>query len=81
MKKAEKAKTVVVEILVYDTHGVDDGLVKEFSSLKEALDYVFEDLENSESVELMKSSLGEYVFIPKDYGRHIEYRISAGDEG
>jgi len=67
-------RKVVVEILVYDTHGADDGVIKEFGSLKEALDYVFEELEDCQ-VELMKTSTGEYVFVSKG-GERIEYRIS-----
>jgi len=68
-------RRVVVEVVVYDTNGADDGLVKEFGSLREAMDYVFEELE-CRQVELTKTFTGEYVFIPKDYDTHIEYRIS-----
>jgi len=67
-------RRVVVEVVVYDTNGADDGTVKEFGSLKEALDYVFEELEGRR-VELMKTSTGEYAFIPKDCDVHIEYQI------
>ena len=69
---------VVVEIVAYDkdTGGEEDGATKEFTTLKEALDYVFDDLEG-EVVELYKDSFGRYVFRPKNYDEYydIEYIV------
>ena len=68
----------VVKIVAYDkdTHGEEDGATKEFNTLKEALDHVFDDLED-EIVEIYKDSFGRYVFRPKDYDEYydIEYII------
>jgi len=73
---------VVVKIVAYDkdTGGEEDGATKEFTTLKEALDYVFDDLEG-EVVELYKElykdSFGRYVFRPKNYDEYydIEYIV------
>jgi len=35
-------KQVIVKVLVYDTHGVDNSITKQFDSLQEGLDYIFE---------------------------------------
>ena len=67
-------KRVIVKILIYDSHGVDNGLTKEFNSLRDALDYIFEELDE-EPVELCKTSTNEYVFTVEDSDEHIEYRI------
>jgi len=65
-------KGAFVKVLIYDSHGVDDGLTKEFSSLRDALDYVFEEL-GEEPVELCKNSTNEYAFTLSN--EHIEYQI------
>ncbi|MCD6209785.1 MAG: hypothetical protein J7J01_02620 [Methanophagales archaeon] len=70
---------VVVEIAVYDGFGVDDGVTKEFNSLKEALDYVFDDLDGK-IVELSKDSFGRYMIIPKDYDPYVEYTIEVKED-
>ena len=68
-------KKITVKILVYNSHGADDGLIKNFNSLEDALDYIFEELDG-EIVELYKSNTNEYIFDVEDLGRHIEYRIT-----
>jgi len=65
---------VTVELTIYDSHGADDGLTKKFNSLREALNYIFEELEG-ESVELCKTSEGDYMFAVEDSSGHIEYRL------
>ena len=65
--------------MVYDSHGADNGLTKEFNSLKEALDYIFEELDEG-SVELCKTGTGEYTFTIEDSIGHVEYRILAEEQ-
>ena len=66
---------VILEVRVWDSLGVDDGIIKEFDSLEEALNYVFSDLEG-ERVEIYKCShrfSDEYVYRSQE--RDVEYVI------
>ena len=49
--------SIKVRVLIYDTCGVDDEKIQEFSSLKDALEYVFDSLEDEE-VELQRTPEG-----------------------
>ena len=51
-----------VEVRVFNTHGVDDIIRRRFTSITDALDYIFDDLEDEE-VKILKYDGNKYAFV------------------